>query len=194
MTGFAAPPIGLILAAGRGRRFGSTKQLAKFDGEALVSRAVRAAERICGSRTLLVTGNDWKNVAAACEPLRGFMVHNPRFAEGMASSLAEGIRGVSGLADGVLLMLADQPLVSAEHLRSLADAWSSSPESICASSYANTKGPPVIFPARFFDNLAELQGDRGAKSIIDSNSADVMTIPFEDAAIDIDIPGDLDSA
>lgn len=181
----------IVLAAGRSSRFGSTKQLAIFEGQPLVTRAIRSAENVCGSRTVLVTGNNWRNVAAACESMQGFMAHNPRYADGMASSIAHGVRGICNVADAVLLLLADQPLVRAEHLRSLIDAWVSSPKSICASGYAGTQGPPVIFPAAYFAELMDLQGDRGAKSVIDSNDAQVITIQYEDAAVDIDTPDDL---
>jgi molybdenum cofactor cytidylyltransferase len=181
----------IVLAAGRSSRFGSTKQLALCEGEPLVTRAVRSAENLCGSQTLLVTGNDWRKVAAACEPMQGFIAHNPRYADGIASSIAHGVRGISPVADAVLLLLADQPRISVEHLRSLADAWASSPASICASEYAGTQGPPVIFPAAYFSELMALQGDRGAKAVLGSSGAKVITIPCEAAAIDIDTPEDL---
>jgi molybdenum cofactor cytidylyltransferase len=181
----------VVLAAGQASRYGSTKQLALFDGESLIARAVRSAERICGPQSLLVTGNDWQNVASACEPLHGFMLHNPHYRDGMATSLKQGIRSIRDVADGVLLMLADQPLVNIEHLQALVDAWQASPNSICASGYANTQGPPVIFPERLFADLMGLQGDRGARAVIDANSDQVNTIQCEDAAIDIDTPDDL---
>ena len=181
----------VVLAAGQASRFGSTKQLAIFDNEPLVTRAIRTAERICGPQSMLVTGSDWQNVASACEPLTGFMIYNPRYHDGMASSLVQGIRSIPDVADGVLLMLADQPLVNDEHLQALVNAWRASPHSICASRYANTQGPPVIFPAQFFADLVKLQGDRGARAVIDSNNDQVISIPFENAAIDIDTPDDL---
>ena len=181
----------IVLAAGRASRYGSTKQLALLDGEALVARAVRTAERLCGQQTLLVTGNDWINVAAACEPLQGFMVRNPRYRDGLSTSLAQGVRSVRHVAGGVLLMLADQPLVDAAQLQTLIDTWRATPDAICASSYAGTTGPPVIFPARFYADLTKLRGDRGARAVIEANSDQVISISFEKAAIDIDTPGDL---
>jgi len=181
----------IVLAAGSATRFGATKQLAKFAGEPLVTRAVRTAERVCGPHTVLVAGHDWQDVAAACEPLQGFLVYNPRFADGMSSSLRQGIRSVGDLADGILLMLADQPLVSTGHLESLVKAWATSPDSICASAYANTKGPPVVFPQRLYGDLMDLRGDRGARTLIDSDTDRVISIQCEDAAIDIDTPDDL---
>lgn len=181
----------VVLAAGQASRFGSTKQLAVFEGQPLVTRAIRSAERVCGPQSILVTGKDWENVASASAPLDGFMIYNPRYRDGMASSLAQGIRSIRDVADGVLLLLADQPLVSDEHLRALITAFTAAPDSICASAYAGTRGPPVIFARRYFAELIELQGDRGAKAVIESNIDQVITIPCENAAVDIDTPDDL---
>lgn len=182
----------VVLAAGQASRFGSTKQLAVFAGQPLVARAIRSAERMCGQQSILVTGKDWENVASASAPLDGFMIYNPRYRDGMASSLAQGIRSIRDVADGVLLLLADQPLVSDEHLQALITAFTAAPDTICASAYAATRGPPVIFARRYFTQLIELQGDRGAKAVIESNIDQVITIPSESAAIDIDTPDDLD--
>ena len=66
----------VVLAAGRGKRFGATKQLARYDEMPLVTRAVRTAEAVCDGRVLLVTGSDHERVAAACAPLRGFVTVN----------------------------------------------------------------------------------------------------------------------
>jgi CTP:molybdopterin cytidylyltransferase MocA len=52
-------------------------------------------------------------------------------------------------------------------------------------------GPPVLFPHGTFDALGELTGDQGAKSLLQNSRFDVRTIPFEDAAVDIDTPADL---
>jgi molybdenum cofactor cytidylyltransferase len=69
--------------------------------------------------------------------------------------------------------------------------WLASPESIVATEFADVAGPPVIFPAEYFDALLSLRGDRGARSIIKDNAEKVIKIPFADAAIDIDTPEDL---
>jgi len=182
----------LVLAAGTASRFGSTKQLAKYRGQALVARAIRTAESICGSRSVLVVGNDHHAVTAACQPLRGFFVYSPKFADGISGSIRHGVRCLANQADGILLMLADQPLIDEEHLGSLASAWRAQPGSIIASAYANTLGPPAIFPKRDFESLASLHGDRGAKSLLESNSDRLKTIAFEGGSVDVDEPGDLD--
>ena len=123
----------LVLAAGESSRFGSTKQLAEYDGATLVGRTVRLAEDVCGERTVLVVGNDWKRVLAACGPLRGFFVRTDTYQSGMASSIACGVNSIAHGADAVLLLMADQPLVTAEHLRALINEWLEAPNEIVIS-------------------------------------------------------------
>jgi molybdenum cofactor cytidylyltransferase len=181
----------VVLAAGASTRFGRTKQLEHFEGIPLAAAAVRKAESVCGAQTVLVTGKDWKEVASACEPLAGFFVINDDYERGLASSIACGVRAVAESADAILLMLADLPLITAEHLENLVNAWIYSPQSIIASAFEDTLGPPIVFPKTDFDELLKLKGDRGARPIIDANRDRVQSIDCEEAAFDIDRPEDL---
>ncbi len=181
----------IILAAGESSRFGSTKQLALLHDETLVGRAVRLAEEVCGDRSVLVVGSDWKIVLAACGPQRGFFVRNDNYESGMASSIACGVKSVAHIADAVLLMMADQPLITAEHLNSLLEEWKKAPDDIIVSEYSGIQGPPVIFPENCFDGLMKLEGDQGARSLLSDNRYSVKGLAFDAAAIDIDTPEDL---
>lgn len=185
-------PIAIVLAAGTASRFGAAKQLVEYSGETLVKRAVRAAEAVCGARSVLVTGSDWQNVAEACGRIRGFMIVNDDYADGIGTSISAGIGSVAEVASAALLMLADQPLVTPAHLGRLIDAWRKSPQSIVASAYSGTVGPPVIFPRAWFADLMSLSGDCGAKSLLEQNRENVLSIRFEPAAVDIDRPRDLE--
>ena len=181
----------IILAAGESKRFGSTKQLADFGNESLVRRAVRLAEVVCGDNTVLVVGNDWQRVLAACGPQRGIIVRNDEYASGMASSIASGVASVAKIADAVLLLLADQPLVTEKHLCSLIDEWHKTPDGIVASEYSDVQGPPVIFPTSCFGRLMKLEGDQGARALLKEPDCPVTGIEFGEGAIDIDTPEDL---
>lgn len=182
----------IVLAAGAGERFGSTKQLAQYRGETLVRHAVGLAQQVCGPRSVLVCGADWRRVYSSCGRLAGFMVRNERYRDGMSSSIAAGVRAVADAAEAVMLLLTDQPLITDEHLRNLQRHWCENPDAIVATSYAGVTGPPVIFPAAFFSELTSLEGDTGARAVLQANRERVRRIAFEPAAVDIDRPADLD--
>lgn len=181
----------VVLAAGASTRFGRTKQMEIFNGASLAANAMRKAEAVCGAQSVLVTGKDALAVAESCKPLAGFFTVNDDYPSGIASSIACGVTAVRERADAVLLMLADLPLVRTEHLEALVRAWTASPQSIVASAFEDTLGPPIVFPRADFDTLTQLQGDRGARAFIDANQERVISVACEEAAFDIDRPEDL---
>lgn len=177
-----------VLAAGKSTRFGGTKQLARLHGESLVRRAVATAEQLTGPSSLLVLGHDWQAVLEASLPLQGFFIRNERYAAGIATSIAAAATAVEGISDALLLLLADQPLVTADHLAALRSAWLDNRSSIVVSRYDGVSGPPVVFPARMFETLRRLEGDRGARALIDSADENVVRIDCALASVDIDTP------
>jgi molybdenum cofactor cytidylyltransferase len=181
----------IVLAAGSSTRFGTTKQLAEIDGKPMVRRAVHLAEYACEDRYVLVAGNRWMDVHDACSPLNGYLVINDDFKTGIASSIATGVKAVSESAEALLLMLADQPLITERYIDRMIKAWSESKTSIVCSEFANTVGPPVIFPSAYFPELSQLEGDKGARPLLELHAENVIRLPFEGAAMDIDVPADL---
>lgn len=181
----------IVLAAGSASRFGSAKQLARYRGKPLVRHALDAAEAVCGEASVLVTGFDGAAVYQSAAPLCGFRVHNAEYARGLASSIGAGVAAVAHAADGVILMLADQPLVGAPHVDALAGAWRQAPRRIIATAYGGTAGVPAVFPRDSFAALCALEGDRGAKGLIESAGDSLVLVDFEGAAVDVDRPRDL---
>ncbi|MGA8205186.1 MAG: nucleotidyltransferase family protein [Woeseiaceae bacterium] len=188
----AARIFALVLAAGAAQRYGATKQTIEIDGVPLVRLAVSAATGVCGERTILVTGHDWRAVSGACTPLAGFLLRNDDFAAGLGASIALGVRCVRHAADAVLVVLADQPRVTGAHLHDLIHAWSGADDEIVATAFAGTAGPPVLFPRAAFDRLASLTGDVGARQLLADPRYTVRTVSFEPAALDVDTPADLE--
>lgn len=165
----------IVLAAGASKRLGRPKQLVHFEGEPLVVRASRSALRV--SQTVVVIASD--AVRNALNGLDVTIVENTQANEGMASSIRCGVAATNG---DVLIMLCDQPQVTSEHLRALVNAHAP----IAASGYSGISGVPAFFAAKYRDELLALRGDAGARSIIDAHRHEVVTIPFEAAAFDVD--------
>lgn len=180
-----------VLAAGRSRRFGRSKLLELLDGEPLVRRAAALARAVCGERNILVTGHESAAVRAAAGDVACFVIVNDHHEDGIGYSIALAAKAVSHAADALLLLFADQPLVTAEHLEALVARWSGAEDEIVATAFAGTVGPPVLFPRGTFEALGKLAGDKGAKRILEDPAFDLRTVAFEDAAVDIDTPADL---
>jgi molybdenum cofactor cytidylyltransferase len=160
--------VAIVLAAGSSTRLGRPKQNIIVDGETLLQRAERVARSVA-DEVIVVT-----------EQL------NPEAAEGIASSIRTGVR-LAGEDARILITLCDQPLITAEHLRSLLDADAP----IVATGYAGTAGAPAVFAPALAPDLLALRGDRGARVVIEAHRDIAVVVPFEDAALDIDREDDV---
>jgi len=181
-----------VLAAGSSRRFGRHKLLEKVEGKPLVRQAAEIARAVCGERSILVTGYESAAVTVAAGDAPQFLIVNDRHEEGMGGSIALAARSVSHVADALILLFADQPLVTPRHVETLVRTWSGAQDQIVATAFSGTVGPPVLFPSGAFDALGRLSGDTGARSVLRDPRFDLGTVPFEDAAMDIDTPVDLE--
>ncbi len=181
----------VVLAAGRSSRFGVTKQTATLNDVPLVRIALDTATRACDDLVVTVIGHDSASVLGAMNANSGFVVVNEDYVQGLGSSIAAAARACRPGADALLVLLADQALVTAEHLFALLDSWSGADNEIVATAYDNTHGPPALFPRATFDDLCQLSGDTGARALFQDCRFDLKTVRFEAAAIDIDSPTDL---
>jgi molybdenum cofactor cytidylyltransferase len=183
---------GLLLAAGRASRFGATKVLAEYHGEALVVRAARQLVPVCDGAVTVVVGADGLQVAAALRAALPAVqvVDNPAWAEGLGRSLAAGVAALPGDAAAVLVLLADQPAVTTAHLAGLAAAWRAAPDRVVAAAFAGTVGVPAVLPRRLFATLQSLHGDQGARALLQAEP-ELVAVPLPEAALDVDTPDDL---
>jgi CTP:molybdopterin cytidylyltransferase MocA len=189
-----APRIGaLVLSAGASSRLGRPKQLVTYHGEPLVRRAAAAAVAAGAAPVVVVLGAHAGAVEPALAGLTGVSTTtNEQWAQGIASSLAAGIRAVTALADcdGVLITLSDQPLVDATALRELVAAFDGT-RRIVAAEYDGTVGVPALIGREHLDELLQLSGDAGAGRWLRARLAAVTRVPTPGAALDIDTVDDL---
>ena len=181
----------VMLAAGRSERFGAAKLLANYRGKPLLQHALSAAQTACPGSVYLVVGHDHDEVSDAAIGLADTVIFNEAYASGMGSSIACGVRACREQSDAILIMLADQPLVSSSHLAELMNRWTGKQSEIIASRFSGVSGPPVLFANALFDQLEDLHNDVGAREILHRSSSILRTVEFEAASIDIDTPTDL---
>jgi molybdenum cofactor cytidylyltransferase len=181
----------VVLAAGASRRFGSPKQLVRFDGQPLILRALTVATELAGSAVSVVLGAHAAEIARILPPTSATTVINRDWEEGLASSIRAAIQRLPGTCDGAMLMLADQPLISSQTLLRIAATWRKTPRSIVASVYNGVVGVPAVFPRWSFNDLSALRGDQGARVLINRFADHVVRVDNPEAAVDIDYAEDL---
>ena len=181
----------LVLAAGESRRFGSPKQLARIGDRPLLPLAVARAVQVAGHAVTVVLGAYATDLTPALRHAAVGIAINRNWREGIASSIRAGLAQVPGSADAVLVMLADQPDVTHDDLARLSGAWRNQPDWLVAASFSGTVGAPAIFPRWCFNDLQQLQGDRGARAVLQRHLDRLIRVTMPSAAIDIDTPEDL---
>lgn len=187
----------VLLAAGQSRRMGAAnKLLARFDGTAL---ARRTAERVMASRaagTVAVLGHEADRLGETLSGLDIAQVENEAYATGLASSLKAGIGALPSSAAGALVVLADMPELAAEDFNRLIDAFAGAEgRAIVRATHGGKRGNPVILPRALFGEVARLEGDTGARQIVESAPMDVIDVEIGRAAsLDVDTPEAMSAA
>ncbi|MBL0373825.1 molybdopterin-binding/glycosyltransferase family 2 protein [Rhizobium sp. KVB221] len=189
----------VILAAGQARRMGSAgkhKLLAEFDGVPLVRKSVETVLASHADSALIVTGYRSEEIADAIGHGDLWTVHNPDFASGMASSLRAGLSAVEDVADGMLVMLADMPGVTHDDLDTLIAAFRAQEgRAIIRAVSDGKRGNPVILPRATFAALSRLEGDVGARTVIEESGQAIVDVEIGMAAhLDTDTPEEIQAA
>ena len=185
----------VILAAGDSSRMGSPKQLLDYGGKPLLRHAADVALRsMCWGNVLVVLGSRSADFRPALANLPVTILENRRWEQGMGTSIHTGVEHarVSGL-DGVILTLADQPLVTPDSLDRLIHTHLETNQPIVAAQYAGTVGVPVFFSREFFPQLLALKSQQGCKGVILSHPEHAFHLACPEAEVDIDTPQDYSS-
>lgn len=183
----------LLLAAGRASRMGEAghKLLAEFDGLPLVRRVASRALSALGGPVVAVTGHRSAEIREALAGLPVVLADNPDHASGMASSIRAGLCAPA-LADvaGVMVLLADMPGLTQEDLSRLCTAFRSAEGGAIVRAVSGGKrGNPVILPRATFDALMRLEGDVGARHVIETCGLPIVDVELGVAAqLDVDTP------
>ena len=180
---------GFVMAAGASRRFGDIKQLVKIGGVSMVLRSYNILNSVLEGKTYLVLGANSKFIAKELQKVN--TIYNRQWSTGLGSSISIVATKMKNepKCSGVLITLGDQVKLNRRDYQNLLRAYDG--KNIAVSSYSYKKGPPAIFPRKYFDQLIQLRGDVGAKEIIRRNCDFVTACNIDNASFDIDIKNDL---
>ncbi|MGR3290195.1 MAG: NTP transferase domain-containing protein [Paracoccaceae bacterium] len=185
----------ILLAAGSSTRMrGTDKLLEDVDGIPLLRRAAKTALASQADHVIVLVPPEHDKRRAALEGLSVQVAVSPGWQEGMAASIRAGLNALSQKCDGVIVALADMPDVTVDHLNLLIAAFDPSENrEICrAVTQDGSAGHPVLFGRRFFESLAALSGDKGARDIIRDATDFLVDVPTpgNGALTDLDTPED----
>jgi molybdenum cofactor cytidylyltransferase len=189
VAGGAHQVAAVVLAAGRSTRMGGpNKLLAEIAGKPLVRIAAEGALASRAKPVIVVTGHQRERVEAALAGLPLKLVHNPDFADGLATSVRIGIATVPSGADGALICLGDMPQVDAALINRLIDAFDPEQGALGVVPSINGKrGNPVLWSRRFFPDLMAIEGDVGARRLIGRYGEAVIEVPVTGKAAFTDV-------
>lgn len=183
----------VILAAGQSSRFDAgphdTKLVAPLLGKPVVRHVADAALASRARPILVVTGHAASKVEAALAGLDLSFLENLNYRTGISSSLKAGIAALPATTAGAVILLADMPHISSALIDRLIQAFEASvarPVAV-APVRAGSRGNPVLIGRALFDAVAHLEGDHGARLLIEAAGEGLLECPVDDDSIEADI-------
>jgi len=180
---------GLVLGAGGSKRLGRPKQLLPYGDGTLLGHVVGVARTCPFDQTIVAIGGSADDVRANVDLAGADVVVNDAYGAGCSSSIAAALGIVDPRCDVMVLMLADQPGVTADTVAALLAGRGDAPLAVCR--YDDGRGHPIAFARSVFGALADLHGDKGVWRLLDQRAGDVAEVPVAGPIpLDVDTPED----
>ena len=180
---------GLVLGAGGSSRLGRPKQLLPYGDGTLLGHVVGVARACPFDQMVVAIGGSADEVRATVDLARADVVVNDAYGAGCSSSIAAALGVVDPRCDLLVLMLGDQPGVTADTVAALLGGRGDAPLAICR--YDDGPGHPIAFTAGVFPALADLHGDKGVWRLLDQRAGEVANVPVAGPIpLDVDTPED----
>lgn len=176
---------GLVIAAGSSRRLGQPKQLLPYRGATLLDATLTVARAAPFGQRIVTVGGAAAEVRTQVD-LAGFdVVESVKHTEGCSSSIVTALAQVEPGTQGIVLLLGDQPEVSASVIESVMNTGLEGHD-VVVCRYDDGIGHPFWFGARAFADLGELHGDKAVWKLIESGRYPVHEHPV-DGAVPLDV-------
>ncbi len=179
----------IVIAAGFSSRMGALKPLLSVAGRTMLSRCVELFRK-AGVTPLVVTGHAAEQVGAAAAGLGASVIHNPKYSEGMLSSIQAGFAALPSRVEAAFLLPADIPLVRPSTIDRLLTVWRNTTDSraICIPHFHDEPGHPPLIGAAHFADILKYDGSFGMQGYL--QNVDTTAVPTADAFIllDMDTP------
>lgn len=182
----------LILAAGASSRMGKAKQLLPVGNTSMLRKVIAHTLDSKTDDVFVVLGAEADLIKEEIIGLPVKTILNVNYKEGLSSSIIKGVKQLFKY-DAILIVLADQIMITGAYLNDIISELKSHQDTIIATDYNGINGVPCLFPKLYYQQLLKLKGDKGAKQFLNSNSVSIRTIISPVNLIDIDTPEDYQS-
>ena len=177
---------GLVLAAGGSRRLGEPKQLLPYGSGTLLDHTLETARASGFDQLIVALGGGSEEIRRQVDLSGAEVVENPDYGEGCSSSIAAGLSAVDARSEVLVLMLGDQPGVTAATVRALIAGRGEATLAVCR--YDDGRGHPLAFSRALFGELRELHGDKAVWKLMDRRAGEVVEVRVPGS-----IPPDVDT-
>jgi len=179
----------LVLAAGYSSRMKRNKMLLPFAGSTVIENTVGKFLQSQVDGVALVVGSEGEKIQHILASYPVQLIDNPRFAQGMSSSVQEGVRVLKEDAElaGIMIIPGDMPLIKKETVNAILARFEETSFPIIIPVYHGKRGHPVLFAKSLFPQLMEVSGDVGAREVVRRNYEQCCFLEVEDQGVLIDI-------
>jgi molybdenum cofactor cytidylyltransferase len=182
----------LVLAAGRSRRMGAQKLLLPVGGQPAIARIVDEVLRSPVDHVLVVIGHQGDRITEALAGRRVSFVANADAEGEMLSSVRCGLRAMPEACVAVLLVLGDQPGITAEVIATLVRAFRTAGRGIVVPTYGGRRGHPLLFAVHYRDEILNHCEEVGVRGLLQAHPEDVLEVEVATPGVleDMDVPED----
>ncbi len=182
----------IVLAAGRSRRMGTQKLLLPYAGRTVIHHIVEQVAAASPRRLIVVVANDRAAIEQALAGTPALIVVNPDSDGDMLSSVRTGLLALPDDGQGILVVLGDQPSIRTEVIVTVAIAFEFSGRGIVVPAYRGQRGHPILFSARYRQELLTQFDSTGLRGLLEAHPDDVHEVAISDPSIlsDMDVPED----
>lgn len=174
----------IVLAAGASRRMGTCKQLLPLGDSPVIIHALKAVLAAGVHEVVVVVGANGDAVASAVGHFPVRIVRNPVVEGEMADSVRAGLTSLDDGISGVMICLADQPLLDPETCRQLLHLHDQCPDEILIPVYSGKKGHPTIFPHRMLQPFLK---SMTLRDVVHQHSRYVRLVNVADQGVTLDM-------
>ena len=179
----------IILAAGEGKRIGSTKALLNWGNENLINYQINSLSHKSITEKIVVVGSELENVKKAILRKEIKIAENNNYLSGKTSSIKKGISYIGNDQNDILLIAVDQPRTE-DLINKVVDFHITNPldKKISMPYKEGHGGHPIIFSNLFLDDLSNIKEESfGIREIIKNNSESIIRFKTTDFSSNIDI-------